>query len=690
VWHGKAFVDEFEWLRTMDKHTSQYLSDENSYVEKTMRDTMQIQQQLYNEMKSRLHEDESTIPELFGEYYYYRRYAGNDNFPIFCRKYQSLTAAEEVVLDQNALVQPGEYIGIDAMKLSRDHHYLAFTMDKTGSETYHLYVKDLRTGVIREEVRNVMNMEWNETGEWLYYTVPDHLKRTYRVMCHVVGTPSSTDQLVCEELDDRFFVDIVSTKDKKYITININSKTTSEVRLLNTSRDQNRQQLAPVIIPRTEGIEHYIEHYRGKFLIITNEGGAVNYKVMLVDCDKIADRSQWQCVIPHRPHVKIADCDVFDEFIVLYERHDGLPQIRVFDVAAVSAHNDYAQLFDAKYHHLVTGLPHAIGDIAPGVNMDTFTRVLRFSFSNPLVPDKTYDYDMRTRQLTCLREKTILGKPEFDTRQYLIERDTAVSSDQTHVPVTLIRRCDLTRDGNNPVLLMVYGAYGHSMDLYYRDEILSLLSRGWIVALAHVRGGGDLGGAWYAAGRGVSKLNSMRDFEAVAQHLQTERWTRDALTVAQCASAGGLVLGWMANQQRSLVHAMVLRVPFLDVLTTMHDTSLPLTVHEYDEWGNPQRSDVFEAQLQYDPYQNITRKAYPHMFFTASTNDNRVPYWHPAKFVAKLRHNKTDAHMLLLKTDDTSGHFGEGGRYGRMRECALEYAFYYKALGLTFGKPTKQ
>lgn len=655
-----------------------------------MKDSRPIQQLLYEEMADRV-EPEDTVPEEIDGYLYYVRFVEDGQFPVYCRrKADSSNAPEEILVDQNKEAMNHPYICINLLKVSSDNRMLAFTMDTTGGDSFSVHVKDLKTGarLKSDTIPNVVSVEWADDGKTLFYTVPDHLKRPYKLYRHVLGTPINQDELLYEEHDHAFFLHVDRTKDKKFITVMSNAKTTSEVRVI----PSNQPTASPVLIhPREPGLEYYIDHRGDDFLIITNVGNQMkDYAIMRVAEKDVGNgREHWQTVLSPSPGTQIEDVDVFSSHIICYERSMGLPQVRVFNL-------------ENQEVHLVP-LPEALCTLHPGGNGNFHATRFRLSYASPITPECVYDFDIRTRELRLLRSKSVKN---FDPTMFVCNRVQVKSHDGTGIPLTLVHKKGLPLSSDNPTLMLGYGAYGQPLEADFRAHHLPLLNRGWVIALAHVRGGGELGREWYRQGCQLNKHNSFHDFVACAEHLVSSGYTSPSRLVAKGSSAGGLLIGAAVNMRPDLFRAVIMGVPFLNPLAAMTNESLPLTIHEYDEWGNPNTDEeVYNYIKSYDPYINLSQPnlrhgRYPSMLVTTSTLDNRVPFWSPAKYVAKLRalqraeapHGEEQANgdandgeaerVVLLKVSDSTGHGGEGGRYNNLKEVAFDHAFLFKSLNM--------
>ncbi|MDP7420791.1 MAG: S9 family peptidase [bacterium] len=663
VIHGEERIDSYHWLRNRgSEDVLQYLHQENDYTDVIMKPTEKGRERLYGEMVARMKETDLSVPEKMDGFYYYSRTEKGKQYGIHCRKEGSLEAEETVLLDGNELALDQEYFKLGANKVSPDHRYLAYSVDVSGDELFTLFVKDLTTGeLLSDRIDDIgYGVEWANDNRTLFYTVRNQAHRPYRVYRHVLGTAAGEDELIFEEPDEAYFVIIYKSKSKAYLFIYLKSSTTSEIRLLDANRPQGTFTL---FNPRLHGVEYDVTHHEDTFYIHTNED-AVNFKVMRSPVTRF-DKSGWEEFIPHRPEVKIDGLESFRDYLVIYERERGLKTIRYYD-------------FTASVFQPIP-FQEPVYTIWPGKNPDYHSRLLRFTYSSLITPRSVYDFDLAGSTRELLKQYEVLGG--YDPGQYRTERVLARTSDGAEIPISLAYRKDLKRADGNPLWLHGYGSYGFSSDPYFSSSRLSLIDRGFVYAIAHVRGGGDMGRPWYEAGKLLNKKNTFTDFIACAEHLIEQGFTsKDRLVISGC-SAGGLLMGAVVNMRPELFSAVIADVPFVDVINTMLDPSIPLTVHEYEEWGNPNDEEYFRYMLDYSPYDNIGRKEYPPMLVLGGLNDSRVQYWEPAKYTARLREQKTGEHLLLLKTDMSAGHDGASGRYNFLKEIAFKFAFVFHVLG---------
>lgn len=662
---GRELVDDYYWLRERDNpEVIDYLVAENEYTEAMTQHTKELQEALFKEMKGRIKETDLSVPVKRGDYYYYSRDEEGLQYKIYCRKKGSLDAAEEVILDGNRLAKNKEFMSLGFLEVSPNHKLLAYGVDTLGSERYTLFVKDLATGELLPDVIDSLmgELEWANDNMTVFYTVPDDAWRPFRLYRHTLGDNPANDELLFEEKDDMFWLGIGKSKSQAYLFMEIGSKTTSEFHFLDAGQPKGRFR---VIHPRQRQMEYKVYHHGDHFYIVTNEH-ATNFKLMRTLVTQ-PGKQHWEEVIPHREDVMLTSLDMFRDYMVLYERRDGLRQIRVSDFAAGQSH-------DIEF-------PEPVYAAYGGKNPDFESEWLRFTYHSLVTPRSVYDYHMKTRERVLRKQKEVLGG--YDPDQYQSERIWARADDGTNIPISLVFRKGMRRNGTHALYLYGYGAYGASWDPYFSSNRLSLLDRGFIFAIAHVRGGGEMGRYWYDDGKLLNKANTFTDFIACADHLISEQYTSTEKLVISGGSAGGLLIGVVLNMRPDLCYIAVADVPFVDVINTMLDESIPLTALEWEEWGNPKEETYFEYMLSYSPYDNVEAKEYPHMLITAGLNDTRVQYWEPAKWTAKLRRLKTDNNRLLLKTNMGAGHGGASGRYDALRELAFEYAFVLNLMGIS-------
>jgi oligopeptidase B len=664
IQHGQTRIDNYYWMR--DKtvpETMMYLRSESDYLDEHLQHTKPLQEKLFTEMKARIKENDSTVPEKRGGYFYYSRYLAGKQYPIYCRKQGSLDGMEEILLDQNELADGKSFCSVGAFSVSPDETKLVYSVDFGGQEIYTLYVKDLQSGKLYPEViSNIFGsayehggVEWANDSQTLFYVTLDETLRPDKLHRHILGTDPVQDVVLFHETDEIFSLFVRKSHDNAYLMLHHFSTTTCEIRFLSADRPQDRLQ---ILQPRIQDMEYFAVHRKGSFFILHNNQ-AKNFmlSVARVDCPGMED---WHEIIPHREDVLIESVDAFEDFIVVTERRDGLKQLRI--IASDDMNNmRYVQFPEPSYN------------VTLEANPEFTTNLLRFKYSSLITPNSIVDYHVDTGEWELKKEEEISSG--YDKSQYLSERIHATATDGTLIPISIVYKKGLNRDGSNPALLYGYGAYGATIDATFESNRLSLLDRGFIFAIGHIRGGSDLGREWYESGKMLNKKNSFTDFITCAEHLIKEGFTSPQKLAIIGGSAGGLLVGACVTMRPDLFKAVICKVPFVDVVTTMSDPSIPLTALEYDQWGNPADKDHFDYMLSYSPYDNIRPTEYPHMLITAGLNDPRVAYWEPAKFIAKLRDTKMDNNSIMLHVNYDSGHAGASGRYDFLKEIALDYAF---------------
>ncbi|MFX1255036.1 MAG: S9 family peptidase [Promethearchaeota archaeon] len=662
--HNEEIIDNYYWLREKSNpEVIEYLEAENKYTEAMMQHTKEFQEKLYKEMLSKIKETDLTVPDKIGDYFYYSRTEKGKQYRIFCRKKGSLKAKEEVLLDLNELAKGHKYFNTGIIRISPNHQLLSYSVDTNGSEEYTLYIKDLETGKLLEDIilKTSYSAEWANDNRTLFYTTLSEEKRPYKLFRHTVGSEPKDDVLIYHEEDDAYFLYVAKTKDKKYLLMTLKSTITSEVHYLSTDHPNDNFRL---VHPREPELEYYIAHHGGKFYVLTNDQ-AKNFRLMEVSITE-PTKTNWKEVIPHRKSVRIEGIEAFKNHLVIYERENGLKKIYIKNLITNESH--YVEF------------PEAVYDFSSALNPEFDSNLLRFLYTSLVTPDSVFDYNMDTKERELKKQREVLGG--YDTSHYQSERIFATAQDGTKVYISLVYKKGKTRNGKNPLYLYGYGAYGISEDPFFSSTRLSLLDRGFIYAIAHVRGGEEMGREWYEQGKLLNKINTFTDFIACAEHLIAEKYTSPDYLVIQGGSAGGLLIGAVVNMRPDLFKAVIAKVPFVDVINTMLDPTIPLTVIEFDEWGNPEEKKYYEYIKSYSPYDNVEAKDYPTMLITAGLNDPRVQYWEPAKWVAKLRVLKTDNNPLFLKMDMGVGHGGASGRYDFLKDIAFDYVFIFDVLGI--------
>ena len=661
--HGDARVDDYFWLRDRNSpEVTSYLEAENDYTQEMMKDTEELQQTLYEEMVARTKEDDASVPARKADYFYYTRREKGKNYAIHCRKQGSLDAEEEIILDENELAQEHDYFRVGIFSVSPDHNTLAYSVDTNGGESYALRFKDLSDGRDLAEIieDTYYSFSWGNDNRTVFYTRIDAAHRPDRLFRHALGTDPLDDVLVFQEKDDAFFMWVHKTRSGRYILMGLESNVTSEFRYLDADNPSGEFRM---VEPRKQDVEYDVEHQGDRFYIRTNQD-AVNFKLMSAP---VTDPSaqNWGEVIPHDDDVMITGIDAFADFLAISQRIGGLPVVTIRSMAGDERKIEVQE---------------PVYDIGLGDNREFESDTLRYEYSSGVTPHSVFDYDVNNRTRELKKETEVLG---YDRTNFETSRIHATAPDGTNVPISLVFRKGALDHGPAHVLLMGYGSYGISMDVGFRSNQVSLLERGVVIATAHVRGGGEMGRRWHDNGKYMHKTNTFTDFIACAERLIDAGYTTPENFAATGGSAGGLLMGAVTNMRPDLFRAVIAHVPFVDVLTTMLDETLPLTVGEWEEWGNPNQEDYYHYMKSYSPYDNVEAKDYPDMLITAGLNDPRVSYWEPAKWSAKLRDMKTGDNVLLLKTNMGAGHGGVSGRYEQFKEAAFEYAFILKRLGLT-------
>jgi oligopeptidase B len=653
--HDDIRVDNYFWLR--EKGSAQvtaYLEAENAYAEERMAPTVELQKTLYEEILGRIQETDQSAPYRKGAFEYYQRTEEGKQYRTYCRREPGQADTENVLLDMNALAEGRAFLGLGVYEVSPDGRYLVFSLDETGFRDYTLQIKDLRSGkLLSERIEKVQSAAWASDSQTLFYTVDDDTKRPHQVLRHRLGA-TAADALVYQEDDERFRVAVWRSRSGEYVFRGAFSHTTSEIGFLSASDPAGTWRL---VAERKQDHEYDVMHRGGDFLIRTNDSGR-NFRVVRAPVDDPRP-SSWQELVAHRDGVMVETLDVFEDFYVLLERETGLPYIRVL------------QFVDGASHRVAIDEP--VYSLHPGVNAEFSTHVYRYAYESLTTPDSVFDYDVRSKARTLVKQIEVLGG--YDPSDYESERIWATAPDGIRVPVSVVYKRGTPRDGSAPMLLVGYGSYGYPFPTGFSHSRVSLLDRGVTYAIAHIRGGGELGKPWHDQGRMENKMNTFTDFIAVAEHLVENQYTSSSRLAIQGGSAGGLLMGAVSNLRPDLFGAVVSLVPFVDVLNTMLDDSLPLTVGEYEEWGNPNDSDAYRGIRAYCPYTNIGAHPYPTMLVRTSLNDSQVMYWEPAKYIAKLRALKTDDNPLLFKINMDAGHGGASGRYDYLKETALDYAF---------------
>jgi len=662
--HGDRRIDDYFWLRDIENPKAiAYLEAENAYTEAMMQHTEALQTKLYNEMLARIQETDLSVPFRKDDYYYYSRTEEGKAYPIFCRKKGSLDATEEVLLDQNELAQGHEFFSLGVFQISPNHEILAYSTDTSGSEQYTLFFLDLNTFQLYSESipETYFSLTWGNDNQTVFYTKINAANRPYQLFRHTLKTPTTEDVLIYHEPDDIYNLDVGKTRSEAYILMILSSSITTEIHYLDANNPSGDFQ---IIHPRTTGMEYDVEHHSDYFYIVTNDE-ATNFKLVKTPV-ATPNKENWQTIIPHREDVMLSGVSLFTNHLVIYERKAGLETARVQNLSTGKENN-------------IT-FPEPTYTFSEGNNPEFNTNILRFSYTSLITPLSVFDYDMETDKRELKKETEVLGG--YDKSDYKSEWLMATAKDGTQIPISIVYKQGIKKDSTNPLFMTGYGSYGYSYPVMFSSTRLSLLDRGIVYAIAHIRGGEEMGRKWYEDGKFLQKKNTFTDFIACAEYLIDEKWTASDRLVISGGSAGGLLMGAVINMRPELFKVVVADVPFVDVVTTILDTSLPLSAMEWEEWGNPNDKVYYDYMKSYSPYDNVEAKDYPDMLITAGLNDSRVKYWEPAKWTAKLRELKTDNNILLLKTNMSAGHGGASGRYESLKELAFDYAFILDRLGL--------
>lgn len=661
--HGEERRDDFYWLRHRDDQAvTAYLEAENAHTEAFMKNTQALRESLYSEMLSRIKQTDISAPVRWSGYLYYYRTEEGKQYRIYCRRRPGAEEEEEVLVDENLLAEGHEYFRLGTFEPSPDHNLLVYSTDFDGDEVYTLVVKDLRTGQLTQDrlENTYYSVVWANDNQTIFYSFLDAAKRPYRLYRHRLGTPQEDDTLVYEEEDEAFRVWATRTNSRRFLLLELSSNTTSEIRFLDLDEPSGELR---TIEPRRHLVEYYVTHQANRFLIRTNDE-APNFRLMEAPLEK-PSKENWTEVLGHREWVKIEHVDAFEDFLAVFERDRGLGGVLIVDTKTGHQHR--------------IDFPESAYTVRTGSNPEHDTKLLRLWYSSLVTPASDYDCDMETGSLTLVKQEEVLGG--FDSADYLTERIWAKAPDGVEVPISIAYRKPFERNGTRPIFMYGYGSYGSSSDPYFVSSRLAYLDRGFVWAVAHVRGGGDLGERWKEDGKLLKKINTFSDFIACADHLLAEGYGAKEKLVIQGGSAGGLLIGAVLNMRPDLPKVAIADVPFVDVINTMLDESIPLTLQEYEEWGNPNEKDFYDYMKTYSPYDNVHPTSYPDILVTAGLNDPRVQYWEPAKWVAKLRRcNKGDS-AILLKTFMGAGHAGPSGRYDYLEELAFKAAFVLDRLG---------
>jgi oligopeptidase B len=660
--HNHTRDDQYYWLNDRsNQEVIDYLNAENEYTNKVMQPIEKQKEELFEEMKGRIKETDESVPFKNGNYYYYSKYIEGGEYPIFCRKKSSIDNTEEILLDGNEMSKDHNYFQFGGFEISDNEEIMAFSIDTVSRRNYILQFKNLNTGeIFQEKIENTEegSFAWAADNKTFFYIVRDpQTLLGNKVYKHSLGTDPKADKLVYEETNNEYYLGLGRMKSKKYIAIfSEQNGVATEYQLINADDTNHKPK---IFLKRTVGLEYYLEHFQDKFIIRTNFQNSPNYQIMEVKEELASDTNSWKTLIPHRDEVFLEELEVFKEHWVIQERKEGLIKLRIINQT------------NKKEHFLDFGEPTY--DAYIGINPDFNTSTLRFGYNSMTTPSSTFDYDMNLKVKTLLKEQEILGG--FSKDNYATERVYIKARDGVDVPVSIVYHKNTKIDGTAPLLQYAYGAYGASMDASFSPSRLSLLNRGFVYAICHIRGGQEMGRTWYDSGKMFSKKNTFNDFVDCSRGLINQNYASKELLFAMGGSAGGLLMGAIVNQAPELYKGVVAAVPFVDVLTTMLDETIPLTTGEFEEWGNPKNITSYNYMLSYSPYDNTSKQNYPNMLVTTGLHDSQVQYWEPAKWVAKLRDYKKNDTILLLHTDMTSGHGGASGRFSALKNTALMYTF---------------
>ena len=665
--HGHVRTDNYYWLNERENpEVIDYLNKENEYYNAMTAHTKQFQADLFEEMKSRIKEDDSSVPYLYNGYYYITRYEKGKDYPIYARKKGNLEAKEEIMFDCNEMAKGHSYFQLSGLSVSEDNKWCAFGVDTVSRREYTIQIKNLETGEILpvKLEKTTGGSTWAADNKTLFYTRKDLVTlRSDKIYKHKLGSEAKDDQVVFHEKDDTFSTYIYKEKSKKYLVIGSSSTLTSEYQILKSDNPDGKFELFQ---KRTRGLEYSISHFGDSFYVVTNKDKATNFKLMKTP-ETATAKENWVDLIPHRKETLLEGIEIFKDYLVVEERNNGLNKIRIMPW---SGKGEYYLPFEIETYTAYTT-----------TNVDFDTEILRYSYQSMATPSSVIDFNMRTKEKTIKKEQEVLGG-KFDKNNYTEERIWATAQDGTKVPISMVYRKGIKKDGKNPLLLYAYGSYGSSMDPYFSSIRLSLLDRGFIYAIAHIRGGEDLGREWYENGKLLKKKNTFTDFIDCSKYVIEQQYTSAKHLYAEGGSAGGLLMGAIVNMAPELYNGVIAQVPFVDVVTTMLDDSIPLTTGEYDEWGNPNDKKYYDYMLSYSPYDNVKQQKYPNILVTTGLHDSQVQYWEPAKWVAKLRVMKLGDSQLFLDTNMDTGHGGASGRFEAIKEVTKEYTFLLDLEGI--------
>ena len=665
--HGDSRIDNYYWLNDKDNpEVIDYLNAENRYTKSVLKHTENFQKELFEEMKGRIKEDDSTVPYKLNGYWYITKYEIGKDYPVYLRRKESIDADDEILFDCNEMAKDHAYFNLGGISISPDNTLATFSIDTVSRRQYTIQIKNLVTGEIcSDKILNTTgSATWANDNKTLFYSMKDEVTlRSHKILKHKLHTDTKADIEVFHEADETFNTFVYKTKSKKYIIIGSSSTLTSEYRILNADFPDDEFKIFQT---RTSGLEYNIAHYENDFYIISNMDKSTNFKLSKTHVNNTGIE-HWEDVIPHRPAVLIEDIEIFEDYLVVNEREKGLNNLRII---SWDGQEDYYLPFDSETYTAYIGN-----------NPDFKSDNLRYGYNSLTSPSSIKDYNFKSKKTEIKKEQVVLGD-EFKKENYESKRIWATSRDGTKVPISLVYKKGIKLDGTNPLLQYAYGSYGSTIDPSFSSIRLSLLDRGFVYAIAHIRGGEYLGRDWYENGKLLTKMNTFTDFIDCSKHLIKQKYTSNKHLYAYGGSAGGLLMGAIINMNPELYNGILAAVPFVDVVTTMLDDTIPLTTGEYDEWGNPNSKEYYNYMKSYSPYDNVSAKEYPNMLVTTGLHDSQVQYWEPAKWVAKLRELKTDENKLLLHTDMDSGHGGASGRFESLKEVAMEYAFLLDLEGI--------
>jgi oligopeptidase B len=664
--HGDTRIDDYFWVRDKDNdEVIKHIEAENEYTEQMMKDTKELQDKIYKEFLSRIKETDQDVPVKIDNWFYYSRTEEGKQYPIHCRKKGKLDTDEEIILDENELAEGHEFFSLGVFDVSPNHRYLAYSVDRNGSEEYTIRIKDLQTGeLLADTIPNTQyGFEWNNDNASFFYVTLNKEKQPDKVWLHRLGEDIKGDKLYYQEKDMSYFLHLYKTKDKKYTIIYLGGHTTSECHYISADKPDGD---FIVIQPRVHDLEYHVESYQGEFLILTNYL-AKNFRIVKTPIDK-PTKENWQDYIPHRESVYLEDMEVFKEHIAVFERNRGIQKIYIINTK------------NGEKHHV--DFQETVYTISSDDNPDFNSNQLRFGYSSMITPNSVYDYNMDTKQRELKKQDEVLGG--YEPSMYQQERVYAKAKDGELIPMSLVYKKGFKKNGSHPGYLYGYGSYGVNIPAGFGSTIFTYLDRGFVFAIAHIRGSKQMGQDWYEKGKFLNKINTFTDFIACIEHLIDKGYTSPDRLAIEGRSAGGLLMGAVTNMRPDLFKVVVAGVPFVDVLNTMLDDTLPLTIPEYEEWGNPNDKEYYDYMKTYSPYDNVKEQDYPYMIVTSGLNDPRVTYWEPTKWVLKLREANTSDSVILLKTNMGAGHRGKSGRYSRLKEHAFFVAFVLKVLGIKF------